>query len=108
MQSHELKQNIMRRVYTVYLLKTVAQPLLFELALIAAFIGVAAFFISLKSVLVNVYSIHDIEAVGQFLFSAFIETQIVVKTIVVGVFMTLVVFIYDSVRRIRRAWAYRT
>lgn len=98
----------MRRVYTVYLLKSVAQPLLLELLLIAGFIAVAGAFVSLKNILMNVYEIRDIQALGEFFISAFMHTQIIVKTIIIGVGLTGLIFIADSFRRIRRALQYRT
>ncbi|MDQ3014257.1 MAG: hypothetical protein M3Q73_00120 [bacterium] len=108
MQSSEIKNNIMRRVYTVYLFKSVAQPLLIELLLIAVFIAMATLFVSIRNILMNVYSLHDIEALGKFMFSAFMNTQVVVKTIIIGVGLTGLIFIGDSFRRIRRALQYRT
>lgn len=89
-------------------MKSVAQPLLLELLLIAGFIAVAGAFVSLKNILMNVYEIRDIQALGEFLVSAFMHTQIVVKTIIIGAGLTGLIFIGDSFRRIKRALQYRT
>jgi hypothetical protein len=102
MPNEQLKKNIMRRVYTVYLFRSVAQPLLFELALVGAFIGVTAFFVSLKSIVSNAYALESFTALGQFLFSAFLHTQIIVQTTLVGLAIIAGIFIWDFFRRVRR------
>jgi tellurite resistance protein TehA-like permease len=108
MQDNSLQKRIMRRVYRIYLMKSVAQPLLFELALMAAFLGISTFYISLKSVLENTYAQDSMLDMGEYFFSAFMNTRVIVQTIAVGAFVALVVFIGDSVRRIRRAVQYGT
>jgi hypothetical protein len=108
MQSEQIKKNIMRRVYTVYLLKSVAQPLFIELLMIAALIAMAGLFVSIKHIFINMYGLNTIQEIGQFFIAAFMQTTTVVKTIVVGASTAGVLFIWDSYRRIRRALQYRT
>jgi hypothetical protein len=108
MQSDHVKKNIMRRVYTVYLMKSVAQPLLLELLIIAAIVAMAGLFVSIKHIFENVVALHDMQAIGSFIVSAFIHTDTVVKLIIVGAFTAAMLFMWDSFRRIRRALEYRT
>jgi hypothetical protein len=108
MQNDQLKKNIMRRIYTVYILKSVAQPLILELLMIAALIAMAGLFVSLKHIFMNMYGLNGIQEISQFFVSAFVHTTTIVKLIIIGGSVAGILFIWDSVRRIRRAFEYRT
>jgi hypothetical protein len=100
MQNEMLKTNIMRRVYTIYIIKNVARPLALEFAIVAALIGSTAFFVSLQDILANVSALPSIQTLGTYLMSAFMHAQVIVKTISIGVILAAGFFAYDAMRRL--------
>ncbi len=96
----------MRRVYTIYILKSVLRPLIIELAVVAAFIGVAALYVSLPNVVANALTLHGLKALSTFFIQAFIHTDIGIQALSLSILILIVFFVGDSLRRISRVRAY--
>ncbi|MES2437232.1 MAG: hypothetical protein V4519_04460 [Patescibacteria group bacterium] len=106
MQNNYIKKNIMRRVYMVYILKTVARPLIIELAIVSALIMSVAFFVSLQNVLQNALSVTNIVDFGKFIIGAFTHTQVIVQALSLLVLAGASAMVYDTVRRIRNIFIF--
>ncbi len=85
-----------------------AQPLFLEFLVVAGCIAMIGVVVSLRNIFTNVAALNDINSMSSFFVSAFIHTSTVVKIIITGASVAGLIFIGDSVRRIRRAIVYRT
>jgi hypothetical protein len=85
-------KDILRRVKRAYFYRTYLRPIALEISILAALIGVSAFFISLRNVFVNAYSAHSLPAFMRFAVVAFQNTSLSVKALSVGsLFIGLIV-----------------
>jgi hypothetical protein len=113
MQNNVLKKNIMRRVYTIYILRTVARPLMMarplmiELAIVAALIMSVAFFVSLQNVFQNALQSSNLVDFWNFIIAAFTNTQAIVQVLSVIVLGGIITVVWDLVRRIKHVMDYR-
>jgi hypothetical protein len=102
MENELLKKNIMRRVHLVYLLRTLGRPLAYEVAFMAAVVGVSAFFVSLPNIYVNLMRMPSLGDMEGFIVSAFITTNNMVKILSVLLLGMLCVALYNFLNGLRR------
>ena len=91
----ELKRSIMIRVYTIFLLRKLAQPLFLKAALFVLFLVAFISTVSIYHVISNMISSGG--NVMYFFTSAFSHSEQVVKLIVVAEFLVILTLIKDAI-----------
>jgi len=94
-----LKQRIMRRIYILYMLRTIA-PFAFDCLIIIIVAFIATLFVSVKDVWKNLGMAQDSGQLSSFSFSALSETEITTKLLLI----VLGVVGYITYRHLKRAW----
>jgi len=102
MTQDKLKQNIMRRVYVIYLIKRVTTPFLLKYYTFVFLVAFGAFTVSVKNVLLNMPHWRNINEVYGFYTSAFLHTQFAVQALIVGVSLIFFFIIKDIVSSFRK------
>lgn len=108
LKKEQQKNEIMRRVKTVYFLRKVTQPLFIELLLLTLSFGAVSFMVSIPHVLRNLSMLPALPAYAAYLFEAFIKTQTIVQLTLVFAFIALILVIVDLGRNIRHTGFSRT
>lgn len=85
MNNSVLQQDIMRRVYFIHMVRRLTQPIVSEVALIAALVFGETFFVSLADVYSNASTTETFGAFFAFIVSAFVNTNFVVQAMAVGI-----------------------
>lgn len=88
-------QDILRKIKRAYFYRTYLRPVALEVSFLAALIGVSAFFVSLRNIFSNAYSIHSFGAFMHFSFIAFRNTSLSVKTILVSALVVGLIVLRD-------------
>lgn len=89
MNTNELKRKIMIRVYTLFLIRKLKKPITLEVLVFSASLLSFISMVSLGHVLDN--TPHSIGGVYYFLIAAFLNTELLVKILIlVMIFVTLV------------------
>lgn len=99
MTNDELKKKIMRRVYTIYVLRKVFNPLMYRLYLLVALLGGVASFVSISNVVANMPR-YGISNLYDFSMYAFLHTEVTVQVLTLGAGAVLLWFILDLTRKI--------
>lgn len=94
-----LKQRIMRRIYILYMLRTIA-PFAFDCLVIIIVAFIATLFVSVKDVWENLSMAQDSGQLSSFSFSALSGTELTTKLLLV----VLGVVGYITYRHLKRAW----
>jgi len=94
-----LKQRIMRRIYILYMLRTIA-PFAFDCLVIIIVAFIATLFVSVKDVWENLSMAQDSGQLSSFSFSALSETELTTKLLLI----VLGVVGYVTYRHLKRAW----
>jgi len=92
-----LKKKIMRRVYAIWFFKKITSPFALELISFAALLLWMTVYVSLSNVLNNVPSISSPFPAANFFISAFYETEMIVKIILIGM-LALLIFLMKDLR----------
>ncbi len=80
-----LQQDVMRRVYFIHMMRKLTQPMVSELVLISALIFGETFFVSFSDVYTNAGTIGTVGAFFAFVVFAFLNAQLVVQAMTVGI-----------------------
>ena len=92
-----IKNEVMKRVRKVFLLRRIAAPFVF---LVAAAIVVAST-VSVSHVIANMPTLADIQAVASFLAAAFAHADVVVKCALVAGLASLIVTLKGAIESFR-------
>jgi hypothetical protein len=87
------KKDILIRVKRAYFYRTYLRPAALHVSALGALVGVSAFFISVKDVLVNAYHVESMQGFSSFVYSAFMGTELSVKIITISAGIVGVIFI---------------
>ena len=79
-----LKQKIMKRVRTIYMLRKVINPFTLKCALLVSFLATVVSFVSTQSILANMPHILDLTAFFYFSKYAFLHTEFLVQALTLG------------------------
>jgi len=79
MLDNKLRQEIMRRVYFVYLARKFARPIIWEAAGIFSCLILVYFYVSLRNVYHNVPNPSHFKELFAFFVTAFLKTEIIVQ-----------------------------
>ena len=88
----------MRRVHVVYSVRRLVSPLAIKMEALAALAVASALFVSVGNVVANMPSATHPSAFAQFHVNAFLETELAVQAVLVGIAM-LVYFIARDVKK---------
>jgi hypothetical protein len=78
----QLKQEVMQRVYAVYIIKKILRPLVIKFALLSGLVVATSFLVSIPSIFSNAFSsVHDARHEFNFALSAFLHTEVTIKVI---------------------------
>jgi len=98
MSNVNLNKRIMRRVYMIYMLRTLINPITLKSFVLFGAAFAMASLISVTNVLENMPSIADISVFFSFTFSAFTGTEVLVQLLVVAVAAVGLWLVRDFVR----------
>ena len=103
-----IKFAVMRRVRFVYFARKFFEPRNVKIGLIILFVAVESFLVSIPHVLTNLVNIlknnfGDVNAMYSFLSSAFLQTQISVQILTLGIFAVCLFFAMDILKVSREA-----
>lgn len=101
MTSSKLKKKIMRRVYTLYVMRQLLSPLALKVyTLVFLFAGTATL-VSVSNVFKNMPQLSDVGGILYFSFSAFLNTEVLVQSLVIGMVVFLAMLARDVATGIR-------
>lgn len=101
MTNSELKKKIMRRVYTRYVMRQLLSSLALKAYIfVLLFAGVAAL-VSVSNVFKNMPQLSDVGGVLYFSLAAFLNTEMLVQALVVGMVIFLAILARDVATGIR-------
>lgn len=84
----KLKKQIMRRIYTVWVLRTLSQPALLKIYTLAVFILFSSRYVSIKDVSSNFLTVYK-TSFSSFMYSAFANTEIITLMLMIGMVFIL-------------------
>ena len=90
-----LKNNIMRRVYAVFILRKITSPFSLKLFMLSALLIASNFLVSVKNVLLNMPSWNRIGALYDFYVGAFLQTELTVQIVLFGTGVLFVLLLKD-------------
>ncbi len=96
--NNQLNKKIMHSVYAIFILRKVINETVFKLYTIAAFAWVGTLYVSFGHVFVNMQSFSGISELYQFSVSSFVNTELIVQFLSIGMFMMLAWFIKDIIQ----------
>jgi len=97
----EIQRRVMRRVYMIYALRKLSEPIFIKSALFAAFLVAFASIVSVSHVLSNVSaSAQNMEQVFNFFTAAFSNSMFTVKLIILAELFVGMALIKDILERI--------
>lgn len=96
-----VRREVMRRVYIVFFLRTTAVPLALKTASALALAVAGAALISVRSVWFNMPSFAEAASVGKFLLSAFLNTELAVQALALGLVVLAALAFRDLLRAAR-------
>lgn len=96
-----VRREVMRRVYMVFFLRTVVKPFALKAASAGALAVVGAALISVRSVWFNMPSIAEAASVAKFLLSAFLNTELAVQALALGLVVLAALALRDLLRAAR-------
>jgi len=99
-----LKQNIMRRVRFVYWTKRILRPIYLKAGVLSICLAAVASSVSVVSIARN-FSHVNVGVALQFMVSAFVNTDFLVKILVIGIFVMALLLIRDIYSSL---WAFRS
>lgn len=95
MNTYELKRKIMIRIYILFIIKKLKKPVVFEVLIFTLSFLSFISMVSLGHVLAN--TPHSIEGVYHFLISAFLSTELLVKTLILVMILVALILIKNTV-----------
>ena len=95
MDGMRLKNNIMRRVYAVFILRKITSPFSLKLFMLSALLIASNFLVSVKNVLLNMPSWNRIDALYDFYAGAFLQTELAVQIVLFGTGVLFVLLLKD-------------
>lgn len=99
MKQNILKKKIMRRVYTIYLLKKIINPFAFKVYALAISVTGVVSLVSVTDILANIPNLGS-SSIFNFSYNAFVNTEITVQALVISLTMFMLWLIADGVRNI--------
>ena len=96
-----LKSEVLKRVRTVFYMRTVVRPLLIEMALFIGSITAISLLVSIPNVLINLSHSPDSSYYLSYLLSAFIHTRVVVQIVLLVATVLFVLLIKDILKNIK-------
>jgi hypothetical protein len=87
MEDIELKKKIMKRVYTIFILRKIFRPVMYRLYLFAAFLGGIVSLVSISNVLTNMPA-DSFAELYSFALYAFAHTELLVQALTLGLLAT--------------------
>lgn len=101
MTSSKLRKKIMRRVYALYVMRRLLSPLALKAyTLVLLFTGTAAL-VSVSNVFKNMPQLGDVGGILYFSLAAFLNTEVLVQMLVVGMVIFLAMLARDVAAGIR-------
>jgi hypothetical protein len=100
MESNELKNNIMRRVRRIYILRQVLNPLTLKIYALALMGIIASYLVSIPDILRNI-PISDLSALYTFGTFSIVHTEVYVQLMVAAALALLLWLMRDIVRSMR-------
>lgn len=94
-----IKKRVMRRVYTMWMCRTITSPMALKLIALFAVATYARAYVSYKDVLVNSPSFFDFEPSFWFWYTAFVKTDAITQFFMIGITVLFAWLVYDFVRR---------
>lgn len=91
----QLKNQVMRRVYFVYIVKKILRPLVAKSAAFAALAIVLMIYVSVRDVIINMPHAIDVLSVYKFLVAAFAHTTTSVQLVFIAMFSISLFIISD-------------
>lgn len=98
--SENFNNRVMLRVSLVCHLKKILSPLFLEICGFLALVGVGTVSISIKSVIYNSPSIVDLNHTVLFWLNAYINTEVQIKVIVVGMMLVGELILFNIVKKV--------
>jgi len=100
MENLKLQKKTMRRVYAVYVLKNILNPLAVKVYALAVFAVWASIYVSAGNVFANAKNISGFSGAFDFSLSAITQTEFVVQAIVLAVVILVAFLIRDIAKNI--------
>jgi len=85
-----MKKRIMRRIYVRYVLRKLQEPVALELVALVGCTSVSYFLVSLNHVFSNASSAHNLSDLSFFYYNAFVNTELTVKTLLIGLVLAAI------------------
>lgn len=94
----KLKKRIMRRIYLSFFLRKATGVFAIEVYAFVFFAGVLLSSVSLKNIFANMPKLTDVPALYTFYVSAFLNTELLVQFLLMGVFAAAFMLFKDIVK----------
>lgn len=85
MQIDPITSRVLARAHIIRVLRHVVNPFTLELAAFLVFFGLTYFMVSIPSIVSNFMSMHSVSEYGMYMASSFINTQLIVKVLSLGI-----------------------
>ena len=103
-----LKREVMIRVWTVYLTRSIIKPAVLRSSLfVMCFISVSLL-VSIPSIIVNIFHISNLSQASSYLFEAFLHTTTVVQIILALAIALFAFVVRDIMQNLRNTNQYRS
>jgi hypothetical protein len=101
-ENSTIKRNVMRRVYFAHTARKFLQPRVIKLGLLFLFVALQSAFVSLPNVISNLGNpAQSFRGLYAFIVSAFMNTEVTVQLLSVGIAVVGVLFVRDFFRNSR-------
>ena len=94
MNGNNLTRKIMTRVYLLFIVRKLKNPIVFEMSVFTASFLLLAYMVSLEHIIANIP--HDIGGFYRFWVSAFLNTKLITKIVTVIMFIVTGVFVKNT------------
>lgn len=101
MKQTQIKQNVMRRVWFVYRMRHIVNPVSAKVLACLVLAVVTASVISVRNVLMNLPTLSDIPNLAKFVLAAFANTEVVVQASVILGAVLFLLLIRDTLRHLQ-------
>ena len=98
MRQEELQQKIMRRIRFVAFCKRLYRPAMIRLMSLGVFTIVGSAYMSIVNIIKNMINIGSLSGLYSYIISAFINTELILQFVFIGVFIVMVWALVDRLR----------
>ena len=102
----QFTNRVMRRVYTMYLLKRIINPVAMRMYVLAAGLGLAASFIHVSSVMNNLTSITNASSLWTFSSTAFMHTELTTQLVLLVVALAATLLVRDTITSLQSGFGF--